>query len=518
MIWEVFKVVRMWQRVFSFLRAMKKDGISLLIGTALLVAIGVCMGSDSRGAEPLPNIVIIFADDMGYGDVGCYGAQGYATPNMDRLAAEGMRFTRFYVAQPVCSASRAALLTGCYPSRVGIHGALGPGSRIGISSNEVTLAEIVKQKGYATAIFGKWHLGDSPEFLPVRHGFDEYVGLPYSNDMWPFHPEMTNQPAAAAQRRRGYPDLPLLEGIRPINPRVTPSDQEQLTTIYTQRAVRFIEKNKDRPFFLYVPHSMPHVPLFVSEKFRGKSAKGLYGDVIMELDWSVGEILAALERNGLSGRTWVIFTSDNGPWLSYGNHSGSAGPLREGKGTVWEGGVRVPCLMRWPGKIRAGAVCDQPAMTLDILPTIARLIGAELPKHPIDGRDIWPLIAGTPGTQSPQEAYYLYYGNNELQAVISGRWKLMLPHTYRTMQGQPQGKDGIPGKYKNVKLERPELYDLEKDIGETRDVSAEHPEIVQRLLLLAEKGRAELGDSLTKRKGAGVREPGRLPAKSADTQ
>src|SRR5438067_2547081 len=377
----------------------------------------------SAAAPPPPNVVIVYADDLGYGDLGCYGNATIKTPHLDRMAAEGMRFTSFYVAQPVCSASRASLLTGCYPNRIGIHGALGPSSRVGISSGEMTLAELVKPKGYATGIFGKWHLGHHPPFLPTRHGFDEYFGLPYSNDMWPHHP--TAKPGT-------YPPLPLFENERVVNADVTADDLAQLTAQYTERAVRFIAKNKDRPFFLYVPHTMPHVPLAVGAKFKGSSAAGLYGDVIQEIDWSVGEILAALKQHGLDDKTLVLFASDNGPWLSYGNHAGSAGPLREGKGTVWEGGVREPFIARWPGHVPAGRVCDEPVMTIDVFPTVARLIGAELPKHKIDGMDVWPLLAGEPGAKCPHEAYYFYFNVGELQAVRSGRWKLMLPHGSQT--------------------------------------------------------------------------------------
>lgn len=463
-------------------------------------------------ADTPPNVVVIFADDMGYGDVGCFGAKDIATPHLDRLAAEGVRFTRFYVAQPVCSASRAALLTGCYPSRVGIQGALGPRAGVALNHSELTIAEVVKPRGYATGMFGKWHLGDHPDYLPVQQGFDEYLGLPYSNDMWPFHPEYVDLPADSPKKKRGYPDLPLIENDRVVKTPITGAEQAQLTTWYTERAVQFIEKNRARPFFLYVAHSMPHVPLFVSDKFKGKSNRGLYGDVIMEIDWSVGEILAALKRNGLDDRTLVVFTSDNGPWLSYGNHSGSAGPLREGKGTVWEGGVRVPCLMRWPGRIPAGSLCREPAMTIDLLPTIAKLAGAPPPPHKIDGQDIWPLISGQPGAKSPHAAYYFWYADNQLQALISGSWKLILPHTYRTLGGKPGGKDGRPANYQNIKLEKPELYNLEADLGETRNVADQHPEVVARLLALADQARAELGDSLTKTKGTGTRPPGRVAA------
>jgi arylsulfatase A len=448
-------------------------------------------------AQRLPNIVIIFIDDMGYADIGPFGAQGYKTPHLNRMAKEGIRFTSFYVAQAVCSASRTALLTGCYPNRLGLHGALGPGAKHGIHDNEMTIAEVLKPKGYATAVYGKWHLGHHPQFLPTRHGFDEYFGLPYSNDMWPNHPEA--KPGT-------YPPLPLIENEKVIQ--LMP-DQAQLTRQYTERAVSFIERNKDKPFFLYVPHTMVHVPLFVGEKFKGSAKTGLYADVVQEVDWSVGEILGALKKHKLDQDTLVIFTSDNGPWLSYGEHAGSSGPLREGKGTAWEGGVRVPFIARWPGKIPAGRVMHQPAMTIDLLPTIAKLVKAELPKHKIDGLDIWPLLKGDPKAKNPHEAYFFYYNTNELQAVRSGNWKLILPHSYRTLGNQPKAKDGIPIKYQQVKAGL-ELYDLEKDVGEKNNVADQHPEVVKRLEALAEQAREEMGDSLTKRVGKGVREPGRL--------
>ncbi len=455
-------------------------------------------------AEPTrpPNIVIVFADDLGYADVGCFGAKGLTTPNLDRLAEQGVRFTDFHAAQPVCSASRASLLTGCYPNRLGIHGALGPNARHGINSAETTLAEVCKSKGYATGMVGKWHLGHHPQFLPTRHGFDSYLGLPYSNDMWPHHPEA---------RKGTYPKLTLIDNEKIIDPDVTAEDQKKLTTLYTERAVKFIAENKERPFFLYVAQSMPHVPLFVSEKFVGKAERGLYGDVIEEIDWSVGQIVKALDANKLTDHTLIIFTSDNGPWLSYGNHGGSAGSLREGKGTVWEGGVREPFIARWPGKIPAGSVCRETAMTIDILPTVAKIIGADLPRRKIDGKDIGPLLRSEKGAKCPHEAFFFYYKVNELQAVRSGKWKIILPHTYRTMQGQTPGKDGKPGRYWQVKVERPELYDLNADVNETKNVAAEHPEVVKMLQGLAEQEREELGDSLTGRKGKGTREPGRLP-------
>jgi arylsulfatase A-like enzyme len=439
-----------------------------------------------------PNVVIILADDQGYADIGCYGAKGFETPNLDKMAKEGVRFTDFHVAQPVCSASRAALLTGCYPNRIGILGALGPASKHGISDKEKTIADVLKPRGYATAIYGKWHLGHLPRFLPTRHGFDEYFGLPYSNDMWPKHPTAK------------FPDLPLIEGLKTV--KLNP-DQTQLTTWYTERAVKFIEKNKKKPFFLYVAHNMPHVPIHVSDKYKGKSRQGLYGDVIMELDWSVGQILGALKKHDLDKQTLVIYTSDNGPWLSYGNHAGSAGPLREGKMTTWEGGHREPCIMRWPGQIPARSVCKEPAMTIDVLPTVAKLAGAELPKHPIDGLDIWPLIAAKANAKCPHEAYY-HYWNKELQAVRSGNWKLHFAHKYITLDGKAGGKDGRPAKYVDGKAPLA-LFDLSEDVGETKNVADKHPEVVKRLKELAEKAREDLGDSATKQEGKGVRPAGR---------
>ncbi len=455
-------------------------------------------------AAPQPNIVVIFMDDMGYADVGCFGAQGYQTPNIDKLAAEGRKFTNFHVAQPVCSASRTALLTGCYPNRVGIHGALGPGAKHGINAAEMTLAELVKQKGYATAAVGKWHLGSLPQFLPVKHGFDEYYGIPYSNDMWPFHPQA---------KKGSYPKLPMVENDRVVDEEVTPEDQTHLTTDYTERGVRFIEKNKDKPFLLYLAHSMVHVPLFVSDKFKGKSGKGLFGDVMMEVDWSVGQIMQTLKKNGLEDNTWVIFTSDNGPWLSYGDHAGSAGPLREGKGTCWEGGTRVAGIMKWPGQIPAGTTTDTMMMTIDVLPTIAHVLQAKLPEHAIDGLNCWPIVSGVPEAKNPHDFYAFYYEQNQLQAITSGdgRWKLQLPHSYRSFPADlPKATGGIPLLYKQQKIEHPELYDLYADISESKNLAESHPEEVAKLLAHAQTIRSELGDSLLKiTKGSGTREAGK---------
>ena len=465
-------------------------------------------------AADRPNIVIIFTDDQGYGDVGKFGAEGYKTPNLDRMADEGAIFRNFHVAQPVCSASRAALLTGCYPNRIGIHGALGPGTRVGLSDSEMTVAQLVKPHGYATAILGKWHLGDAPQFMPLRHGFDEYFGLALSSDYWPGHPDLiTNFPPGMIATKRKYPNLPIYEGERKFREAMSMDDLNHLTTWYAERAVSFIERNKARPFFLYVAHSLPHVPLGVSEKFRGKTKHGLYGDVIAEIDWSVGQILDALKRNGVDDNTWVIFTSDNGPWLSYGNHAGSAKPLREGKGTSWEGGTRVPCIMRWPGKIPARVDAWDMLMTIDLFPTIAGRIGAKSPTNRLDGLDVWPLISRQPGATNPHSSYWFYYESNQLQAVTGGdgRWKLHLPHVYRTMADQREGRNGTPGEYSSVRVEQAELYDLRNDIGEATNVAPQHPEIVKQLEAEVEMARAELGDALTKRIGAGNRQPGRLP-------
>ena len=341
-------------------------------------------------AVTAPNIVLIFMDDMGYADIGSFGATAYDTPNLDRLAKQGKRFTDFVTSSAVCSASRAALLTGCYHRRVGISGALFPKSKIGLNSDETTLAEVCKSKGYATACFGKWHLGHYQPFLPLQHGFDEYYGLPYSNDMWPHLPDYL--PASAKNKRSNFPPLPLFEGNKVVDADVDGADQAELTVKYTEKAVTFIEANKERPFFLYLPHTMVHVPLYVSQRFKGKSKSGLFGDVMMEVDWSVGQMVDAVDRNGLSDNTLIIFTSDNGPWLTYGDHAGSAAPLREGKQTMFEGGYRVPTVMRWTGKIQPDSVCEKLASTIDILPTVANLIEAALPVNKIDGVDISELM------------------------------------------------------------------------------------------------------------------------------
>ena len=463
----------------------------MMVGGGCVWLMQLLCVTSGLSAERPPNFVVIFADDLGYADLHCFGSPHQDTPNLDRMAAEGRRFTSFYVAQAVCSASRTALLTGCYPNRVGIHGALGPAATHGIHADEMTIAEVLKPRGYATAIYGKWHLGHHPEFLPTRHGFDDYLGLPYSNDMWPKHPTAK------------FPDLPLIDGERTV---ATNADQSQLTTQYTERAVKFIEQHQSQPFFLYLPHTMPHVPLFVSDKHAGKSKNGLHGDVIAEIDWSVGQVLATLKRLNLDDNTLVIFTSDNGPWLSYGPHAGSAGPLREGKGTTWDGGVRVPCVMRWPGKIPANTVCNELAATIDVLPTLAKLSGSERPALKIDGLDVSPLLTGDATVKTPHADYWFYWGG-ELQAIRSGRWKLHFPHSYQHID--VPGAEGRPGKLSSPKTELA-LFDLETDIGEAHNVAAQNEGVVVRLTALAEMARADLGDTITKRVGTGVRAAGQL--------
>lgn len=479
---------------------------NLLRSAVALAWSAIGLFATSHAAAPPqrpPNVVIILTDDQGYADVGCFGSTRVATPNLDRLARRGVRLTNFHVPQAVCSASRAALLTGCYPNRVGIHGALGPNANHGLHDRETTIAEVLKARGYATGHAGKWHLGHREPFLPNRHGFDESLGLPYSNDMWPHHPEA---------RPGTYPPLPLLEDGRVVDAEVTPQEQATLTARFTDRAVAFIERNRARPFFFYLAHAMPHVPLYAGERFQGKSGHSPYGDVIAEIDWSVGEVVAALERHGLTRDTLIIFLSDNGPWLSYGDHAGSAGPLREGKGTSWEGGTRVPCIMSWPGRIPEDAAGDEYLVSIDLFPTLAKLAGAPLPESKIDGLDVWPLIAREPGAANPHDAYGFWYAQNELQAVVSGdgRWKLLLPHRYRTLAGRPGGQGGTPAKYETAAVERPQLYDLRTDPGETKDLADAHPDVVQRLTGIADRCRDDLGDALTKRTGTGVREPGRV--------
>jgi len=454
-----------------------------------------------------PNIVLIFMDDLGYGDIGANGATNYQTPNIDKMATEGIRFTNFLAAQAVCSASRAALLTGCYPNRIGFSGALAPTSTIGINANETTLAEVLKEKGYKTAIYGKWHLGHQKQFLPLQHGFDEYFGLPYSNDMWPVDYDGSPTPEGHF-KKKAYPTLPLIQNNEKIEDITTLEQQGMLTSRYTEKAVDFIKRNKNNPFFLYLPHSMPHVPINASPRFKGKSQQGLYGDVIMEIDWSIGEVLKALKANGLDKNTLVIVTSDNGPWLNYGNHAGSSGGYREGKGTSYEGGQRVPCVMRWKGTMPEGLVCNKLSSTIDLLPTIAKFCQAKLPNNKIDGLDISELLKGNLSAE-PRKSFYYYYRKNSLEAVRKGHWKLVLAHNGRTYEGFQPGNDGYPGQVNENSPVPMALYDLRRDPGERYDVQKTYPKIVEELLQLAEEAREDLGDDITQKIGKNNREAGK---------
>lgn len=362
-----------------------------------------------------PNVVIIFTDDQGYGDLSCNGHPTIHTPHIDKLAAEGMKLSQFYVASPVCSPSRAALLTGCYPKRVSMHKhVIFPQYDYGLHTDEVTIADMLQERGYATGCFGKWHLGHRPGLMPLDQGFDEYVGVPYSNDMAQIHRKKNNKYLYR---------LPLMNGNKVVE---WEPDQRLLTKRYTNATVEFIERHKDEPFFAYVPHTMPHIPLYASAEFEGTSPRGLYGDVIEEIDWSVGQITKTLDRLGLSDNTLVIFTSDNGPWLPFKLNGGSAGLLRGGKGTNWEGGQRVPCVAKWPAQIPAGGVCRDVATTMDLLPTVAAITGAKLPANrKIDGHDVRSLLFGEAG-KSPTEQFLYYTSKGELAGIRRGPWKLKL--------------------------------------------------------------------------------------------
>jgi arylsulfatase A-like enzyme len=425
-----------------------------------------------------PNVVVIFIDDMGYGDIGPFGATKQRTPHLDRMAKEGMKLTSFY-ATPVCSVSRAQMMTGCYGARISVPGVYFPGQSVGLNPSEVTVAERLKEKGYATQMVGKWHLGDQPEFLPTRQGFDHYYGIPYSNDMLKKSAE-TKVPVVPVLRDEKVAELMDGEG------------QRRLVELYTKEAVDFITRSKDQPFYLYFAHNAVHTPIWPGAAFAGKSQNGRFGDWVEEVDWSVGQVLDTLRAQGLDKDTLVVFTSDNGPWLIRGTDGGSAGPLRGGKGSTWEGGVRVPTLAWWPGHVPAGSVNDAVAATIDLLPTFVSLAGGTVPATPvIDGRDITPILFGQ-SKESAREAHY-YFASYDLQAVRQGRWKLAL---------SPQS-DGLG---KNAAKTSPglRLYDLDAEIGELTDVAAQHPEVVAKLKVLADKMAAEIGGKTpTARRPAG---------------
>lgn len=432
----------------------------------------------NQKAKP-PNFVIIFLDDSGYSDFRPFGAPGYPTPNVERLAAQGCRFNNFYVPQAVCSASRSALLSGCYPGRTKVFGAHGPRAR-GLDPTFATMGEVLKPAGYRTAVFGKWHIGDQPDTRPPARGFDESCGLMYSNDMWEFHPQ---NPQAYTK----YP-LQFWENGRIKIERVTKEHQPMLTTWYTEHAADFVRRNRSNPFLLYVPHSMPHVPLFCSDKFKGKSGAGLHGDVMMEIDWSVGEIMKSLKSAGIEDNTLVIMTSDNGPWTSYGNHAGET-PYREAKGTAFDGGTRSACIMRYPSEIKAGAVSKRTFCSIDLLPTVAQLAGAAPPKNPVDGKNVWDFIKGKPDAANPHE-YYAFSTGRVFEGVFSGdgRWKLHLPHGYRTLV--EAGKDGMAGKYRQASIEL-SLFDMEADPFETTNVIDRFTEVAARMKGYAERHKQE---------------------------
>ncbi|MEC7356951.1 MAG: sulfatase [Verrucomicrobiota bacterium] len=422
--------------------------------------------SPSLKAE-LPNFIIIFTDDQGYEDIGCFGSPKIKTPHLDKMATEGRKFTSFYSANSVCSPSRAALMTGSYPTRVSVPGVLFPRHEIGLNPDEVTIAEVLKGKGYATACIGKWHIGHKPKFLPTRQGFDSYFGIPYSNDMT-IDPEALladninlRNGFTADRIKKEKPKKNLVPLMRNEEVIEYPCDQTTLTKRYTEEAVKFISENKDSPFFLYLPHTMPHIPLFASEQFKGKSKRGLYGDTIEEIDWSVGQILKSIKEKGIDQKTLVIYTSDNGPWKLDRGRGGSAYPLRGYKFQTYEGGMRVPCIMRWPGKVPEGTSCDEVAASIDLMPTIAKLAGAKLLKdRKIDGKDIWPLMSGTEGAVSPHDMYY-YYKGNRLESERQGKWKI-----------RRSGK----------KSQSVELYDLDSDISETKNLAKENEALVKDMI------------------------------------
>ncbi|MBX3239270.1 MAG: sulfatase [Chitinophagaceae bacterium] len=454
-----------------------------------------------------PNIILINMDDMGYGDTEPYGMYGIATPHFNRVAKEGMRFTNVYSAQPVCSASRAGLLTGCYPNRLGIHGALSPQASHALNPSETTIASMLKKKGYATAIFGKWHLGSRAPYLPLYYGFDTYYGIPYSNDMWPYGYD-GKLVTDTTHRKSKHPFVPWYDGNKQVDTINSFVKQDQITATITRKSVSFInEKAKGKePFFLYIAHPMPHVPLGASAAFKGKSNAGIFGDVIMELDWSVGEVLSALDKNGLAQNTLLMITSDNGPWRNFGTHAGSSGGFREGKGSTWEGGIRVPFLVRWPEIVEPGTVNSQLVSHIDVLATLAAITGAPMPNHTTDGISFLKILKDKTAL-SDREVFYYYYGNNRLEGVRYKQWKLVLPHPSRAYEKGIPGTGGVAGPTPEADPVELALYNLTHDPGERYDVKEQNPDILQKLLSLAEEARRDLGDALTNTEGTGIRKP-----------
>jgi arylsulfatase A len=465
-----------------------------LFGVAFLLTAGAVANAASPPDRP-PNFILIVVDNLGYGDLGCFGSKVNRTPHLDRMAAEGTRFTHFCVTAGVCTPSRASFMTGCYAQRVGL-GFPSPDGLVlravsanGLNPDEITIAEVLKERGYATTIIGKWHLGDQPPFLPTRQGFDSYFGIPYSDDM------------TADKRPPGeWPPLPLMEDERVIE---APVDRNLLTKRYTERALAYIEANRDRPFFIYLPQAMPgstSAP-FSSEAFRGRSANGPWGDSVEELDWSTGQILAKLRELGLERRTLVVWTSDNGAPTT-----GKPGDPRRGSNeplfgrgyTTAEGAFRMPTIAWWPGTVPTGHVCEELTTSMDLLPTFALLAGTKPPGDRIvDGHDIRPLLLGEPGAESPYEAFYYYYGS-QLQAVRSGPWKLFVPLDKPQRHPHHRGQGPSPAM----------LFNVVDDVGCRQNVAQEHPEVVRRLMQFAERARQDLGD--LDRPGANCRPVGHV--------
>ncbi len=482
-----------------FFQGLEKNGLKFpRLGRCLGAAFFLSLTAEARP----PNMVVFLADDMGYADLGSYGGKT-ATPNIDKLAEQGVRLTDAYVNCPACTGSRAGFMTGAYHIRSGTPSVYNPdlqkNKHRGMNLDEVTLAEVLKTKEYATAYIGKWHLGDHPKYHPTAQGFDTYFGLPYSHDMRPGHPTFTN-----------FPPLRLIENDQIIDADVDEKEQRQLLSMFTEKSLRFIEQNQAKPFLLYLAYQSPHVPLFPSQAFEGKSGQGLYGDVLKELDASVGTVLNKLEELGLDRNTLVVFSSDNGPWLLYGTHGGSAGELREGKGNCFEGGIRVPMILKWPGRIPPGSVRHEPVINLDLLPTVADIVGYDLKQipHKIDGTSILPLLKGEPQAELNARPLAFYY-RGQLRGLRKGKWKLILEQTYYSMENPPKlpSNDGLPGEY-NMTDTPDLLFDLAVDPGERRDVLARHPEVAEELFEMVESWRKTLGDRATGQRGSEIRSGG----------